>query len=212
MSATEIVIVGGGAGARFTADILRASGRRVKGYLDDRLAPASDVNGAPVLGAFSMLDDASFVRDREFILAFADFKGRRTIAEKIRKSGGRLANAIHPKAEIAPSAKLGENVVVNAFSLVHPGAIVGDLVLVEGHCSIGVDNRIGNNVLFATGIMLNGSVVIEDDVFLGSGVIVIPGKTVGRGALIGAGATVVSDIPPNKVAVGTPARVVRENN
>lgn len=211
MSANEIVIVGGGAGARFTADILRAAGQGVKGFLDDKLAAGTKVNDAPVLGAFSLLDDASFVRDREFILAFADFANRLKIAEKIHEFSGRLTNAIHPKAEVSPSASIGKNVIVNAFSLIHPGAVIGDLVLIEGHCSIGVDNRIGNNVLFATGIMLNGSVVIEDDVFLGSGAIVIPGKRVGKGALIGAGATVVSDIPPNTVAVGTPARVVREN-
>jgi maltose O-acetyltransferase len=53
-------------------------------------------------------------------------------------------------------------------------------------------------------------VVIEDDGDLGIGAIVLPGVTIGRGAQIGAGAVVSRDIPAYSVAMGVPARVVRE--
>lgn len=53
-------------------------------------------------------------------------------------------------------------------------------------------------------------VVIEDDADLGVGAIVLPGVTIGRGAQIAAGAVVSRDVPPYSVAVGVPARVVRE--
>jgi len=36
------------------------------------------------------------------------------------------------------------------------------------------------------------------------------GVTIGRGSVIGAGAVVVRDIPEYKVAVGNPARVVKD--
>ena len=51
---------------------------------------------------------------------------------------------------------------------------------------------------------------IEDDADLGVGAIVLPGVTIGRGAQIGAGAVVTTNIPAYAVAIGTPARVVRE--
>jgi len=51
---------------------------------------------------------------------------------------------------------------------------------------------------------------IEDDADLGAGCIVLPGVTIGRGAQIGAGAVVTTDIPAYTVAVGTPARVIRD--
>jgi acetyltransferase-like isoleucine patch superfamily enzyme len=53
-------------------------------------------------------------------------------------------------------------------------------------------------------------VVIEDDADVGIGTIVLPGVTIGRGAQIGAGAVVTKDVPAYAVAVGVPARVVRE--
>lgn len=53
-------------------------------------------------------------------------------------------------------------------------------------------------------------VVVEDDADLGTGAILMPGVRVGRGAQIGAGAVVTSNIPAYSVAIGTPARVVRE--
>lgn len=46
--------------------------------------------------------------------------------------------------------------------------------------------------------------------WLGGGVIVCPGVTIGENSVIGAGSVVTKDIPANVVAVGNPARVIRE--
>lgn len=53
-------------------------------------------------------------------------------------------------------------------------------------------------------------VVIEDGVLLGVGVVVKPGVRIGAGAYIGASSVVDSDVPPHSLAVGNPARVLRE--
>lgn len=50
---------------------------------------------------------------------------------------------------------------------------------------------------------------IEDDVWVGSGAIITDGVTVGRGAVIAAGAVVTRDVPPQTIAAGVPARVIR---
>jgi len=52
--------------------------------------------------------------------------------------------------------------------------------------------------------------VVEDDVWVGNGVIVLDGVTLGRGAVIGAGSVVTHDVPAESVAVGNPARVIRQ--
>ena len=51
--------------------------------------------------------------------------------------------------------------------------------------------------------------MIGDNVWLGGGVIVLPGVTIGDNTVVGAGSVVVRDLPPDVVAVGNPARVVR---
>ena len=54
------------------------------------------------------------------------------------------------------------------------------------------------------------AVTIEDDVWIGCNVVVLKGVTIGRAAVIGAGSIVTKDVPPHVIAVGNPARVVRE--
>lgn len=52
-------------------------------------------------------------------------------------------------------------------------------------------------------------VIIGDHVWIGSRAIILPGISIGNGAVIGAGSVVTRDVPPNCLAVGNPARIVR---
>ena len=55
------------------------------------------------------------------------------------------------------------------------------------------------------------SVIIEDGVWIGKNVIILKGVTIGEGAIIGAGSVVTKSIPAHCLAVGNPAKVIREN-
>jgi virginiamycin A acetyltransferase len=55
-----------------------------------------------------------------------------------------------------------------------------------------------------------GPIEISDDVWIGSGCTILSGVSIGRGAVIGAGSVVTRAIPPYSIAVGNPARVVRQ--
>ncbi len=50
---------------------------------------------------------------------------------------------------------------------------------------------------------------IGKNVYVGFGAILLPGVTVGDNSIIGAGSVVTRDIPPNSVAAGNPARVIK---
>jgi len=47
--------------------------------------------------------------------------------------------------------------------------------------------------------------------FIGTNVVVLPGITIGDSVVIGAGSVVTKDVPTGCVAVGNPARIIREN-
>jgi len=51
-------------------------------------------------------------------------------------------------------------------------------------------------------------IVIEDNCQIGVNVTILPGVTIGPNSLVGAGSVVASDVPPNSVAAGNPAKVI----
>ncbi|HEX8326715.1 MAG TPA: sugar O-acetyltransferase [Hymenobacter sp.] len=57
---------------------------------------------------------------------------------------------------------------------------------------------------------LGRPITIGDDCWIGGGSVICPGVSVGAGCVIGAGAVVTKDIPPYSLAVGNPARVVKQ--
>jgi acetyltransferase-like isoleucine patch superfamily enzyme len=54
-----------------------------------------------------------------------------------------------------------------------------------------------------------GSVVIEDNVWIGDKVTILPGVHIGYGSIIGANAVVTKDVPANCVVGGNPAKIIK---
>ena len=110
--------------------------------------------------------------------------------------------------------------------------LIGERANIGFHCEIfsGARVRVGRDVLIAAYTYLVGGdhrhdrtdlpvirqersaqgIDVEDNVWLGAHVVVADGVTVGRDAIVGAGAVVNTDVPAYHVAVGVPARVVRD--
>ena len=98
-----------------------------------------------------------------------------------------------------------------------------NLTLVDDtHIYVGDDTMFGPNVTIATaghpilpalreaGYQFNIPVHIGRNVWIGAGAVILPGVTIGDNSVIGAGAVVSKDIPANVIALGVPAKVVRE--
>ncbi|MEU1757293.1 sugar O-acetyltransferase [Micromonospora matsumotoense] len=106
---------------------------------------------------------------------------------------------------------------LGARSFVNFNAVLLDVARI----TIGVDVQIGPNVQLLTATHpveaeprrakweAAQPITIGDNVWLGGGVIVLAGVTIGENTVVGAGAVVTRDLPPNVVAVGNPARVIR---
>ncbi len=110
---------------------------------------------------------------------------------------------------------------------------LGDGTEIAGGCVLSAASsiRIGSHVLMARGVYIADHshafadtarpvlsqgitrvepVEIGDGAWLGENVVVGPGVRVGRGSVVGANSVVLADVPDFAVAVGAPARVVRQ--
>lgn len=94
---------------------------------------------------------------------------------------------------------------------------IGDHLLTGTNVLI-TDNSHGvtdyESLLIAPGdrqIVSKGPVVIGNNVWLGNNVCVLPGVTIGDGVVVGANSVVTHDIPAYSVAIGIPAKVVKQN-
>jgi len=111
---------------------------------------------------------------------------------------------------------LGSNCTVNSYAILygHGGLEIGNDVRIAPQVMIMPMNHIYKDPhvpIRKQGIRAQG-IKIEDDVWLGAGAIVLDGVTIGKGSVIGAGAVVTRDIPPNSVAIGAPARVIKKRS
>lgn len=130
---------------------------------------------------------------------------------------------------------LGNDSTIEDFTTINNG--VGD-VLIGDRVRIGMSNvligpvTIGNDVMLAQNIVLSGlnhgyedvnivphkqpvtknKITLEDEVWIGANSVVVAGVTIGKHSVIAAGSVVTKNIPPYSVAVGNPARVIKQYN
>lgn len=113
------------------------------------------------------------------------------------------------------SVRLGDRVEVGNFTTVCSGTIaattVGNYTKIDDHVHVSHNCRIGRNVIITACAEVSGSVVIEDDTWIGPNASIIQGLTLGEHSLLGIGSVAVKSIPANEVQIGNPARRFRDN-
>ena len=202
---TGILVIGSGGHGKVVADILLSAGMPVGGFLDDDPARhGMQVAGLPVLGA---IDTYARHQPAGLVLAIGANRVRRQIAERLGAAADRLWHtAVHPRAVVAGSARLGRGVVVAAGAVINPDAAIGAHAIVNTGATVDHDAVVGRFAHLAPGVHLAGQVAVGDGALIGVGGLVIPGRRIGAWAIVGAGAVVARDIPGGVVAKGVPAR------
>lgn len=132
------------------------------------------------------------------------------------------------KFKIHPTARLGYlphiifkgNIEIGANSYFNSGKIstgYKSKVIIGEWCAIGHNvniHAITHDPESATGpeklrSSNEASIVINDNVWIGSNVIILPGIHVGKNSVIGANAVVTRTVPENAIVGGVPAKVIR---
>jgi len=143
-----------------------------------------------------------------------------------------LAKIAHPEVvEIGEGTQIDDFVFINGgngvrigrfnhiasfVSVVGSGELItGDYVgiaagarIVTGTHHYGEGRRISPLIPEEDQCVLRGTIILEDDVFVGTNAIIHPDVIIGEGAIIGSGGLVLKDVEPWTINVGVPTRVI----
>ncbi|MBF0417913.1 MAG: NeuD/PglB/VioB family sugar acetyltransferase [Magnetococcales bacterium] len=209
---SALFIVGAGQMGRVIADLCRALGHPVAGFIDDAKPLGEIVDGIAVMGRTTRLEDPSGVAGYRFALAIGNNHARHRLGTTIRLNGGQLPPLIHPASVVSPSVTVGSGATINAFATVLTGASIGDDVLIDPQVLVGNDTIVGDGVYLAPACRITSRVTLRQHCFIGVAAAVLPGLTVGAGAILGAGSVLIGDLPDNRLAIGNPARAIADAN
>ncbi len=175
---------------------------RIRGFLaESRAGETVPGTSLAVLGDPQTFPVGS---DDAYILAIGVPVVRRHVAEILQGRGARFVTLVHPTAVVAPSASIGEGVILCPYSVVSDSTRVGRFALINYHASLGHDSSIGDFAVLSPYATLGGGAAAEDDVFLGLHASIAPGRRVGAGTKVSANSAVLSDVPALSIVWGVP--------
>jgi sugar O-acyltransferase (sialic acid O-acetyltransferase NeuD family) len=160
------------------------------------------VGGLPCLPLNEITDD--------FLLTIAVGDG--ALRRRIEEARGRsFVTLMADTARLRGASSIGEGAILCDGAIVTDGARIGRHFHANLQAYVAHDCVVGDFVTLAPRASVNGNVVLDDDVYVGTGAVLKQGTPdrplrIGRGAVIGMGAVVTRDVAPGETVVGNPAR------
>jgi len=211
----NIVILGAGGFGREVLDIIIAQNKvserwKILGFVDeDPELKGKVLNGYPVLGSFDWFSKID-LKEIMVVCAIGDNISKKKVVEKAKGLGLTFANVVHPSVIMTEFVTLGEGVIICAGCILTNQITIGNHVIINLDVTIGHDSIIEDFCTLSPGVHISGRNKIGEGANVGTGAVTIQGIVIGRWSIIGAGAVVAQDIPDKVVAVGVPAKPIKQ--
>jgi maltose O-acetyltransferase len=173
-------------------------------------------------GELYLADDPELVAERTHAGELLDRYNRTRHGEQekrdrlLRELFGEVGEGAVVRAPLY--CEYGSQITIGAGAFVDRDCILIDAapITIGPHCRLGPRVQLltaGHPVnpgARRAGLQHAEAITLGENVWLGGAAIVLPGITIGDDTAVGAGAVVTTDLPARIVAVGNPARIVRE--
>jgi acetyltransferase-like isoleucine patch superfamily enzyme len=195
----RILLIGGGLGATQVINILaRDPGQEAVAIVDDRRELwGRSVVDVPVVGGSDRLtalfNEGGF--DAAIVTISTSVPARRRFREACAAAGIPMANAIDRTAEIATDVEIGEGNVICAFCHLGTGVRMGDNNFLSAYNSYDHHTRIGSDCSTGPSCVTSGTVVLGNEVRLGTGIFIEPHVELGDRVQVASGSVILRSVP-----------------
>lgn len=210
----RIVIVGaGGFGRGVHSWLIQSPNHREKEAIHEIVFIDDDTPKvrpqAPVIGA---VGDYVPVQGDEVLVAVADPKMRKSIAENLQLHNVQFHSFIADQAIVAEGFQVGLGTIICPSAVIDTHVTIGSHVHVNFNSTVGHDTVLGDFTTLSPMANVMGEVRVGSGVFIGGSGVVLPRINIGDSVTVGAGATVVNSVVNDQTVVGNPAKPLIENS
>lgn len=209
----NIVVKGASGHAKVVIDAIeKQGGFQIVGLLDRFKAAGTRVFGYEILGQAE--DLPALIEKHDIhggVVALGDNRIRKEAVGRIEKAvpGFRFETVVHPSAAVARGVELGRGVVLLAGTVVNSDANIGAFCYLNTGATLDHESIMAPYASLSPGVVTGGLVEIGEGADICIGAILADRISVGPWSVVGAGATVLSSLPGETLAYGTPAKAVR---
>ena len=207
--ANDVVVVCGGRLSKMSIELLKLNrAYNIHGFVDDIAAPGTTILGVPHLGP---VDELAALRSQGYVVAINTygsvvsdntdelFFARKSLFERTKAAGFILPTLIHPSAQVAASAQLGEGVLVFENAVIGADAQIGDDCIINTGAIVSHDCKIHNHARISPGAVLAGGVTVGENSLVGMGCTVFMDVKIGKNVIIANGQNIMGNVPDGAI-------------
>lgn len=211
-----------------TKEIIKYLKDSVKTTPTTIIANGNILNNYENVKFYNLGDCCYLIGDNKQLLKIVELENLTNLHIEInaRNSGVPLLNSkycninarIEPGTLIREHVQIDNNAVIMMGAVINIGAKIGENTMIDMNAVLGGRAQIGKNCHIGAGAVVAGVIepasatpcIINDNVLIGANAVILEGVEIGENSVIGAGSVVTKNIPANSVAIGCPAKVVKE--
>lgn len=211
----KILLIGAGGHAESIIDsILTLDNYQIEGIIDQKEKLNQSVLDVKIIGEDK--DLAYFYKKgiKNVVISIGFIKCnqiRRRVYDICKNIGYQFPNIIDRDAILSNSVTLGEGNYIGKGVVINSNVHIGNSCIINTRSVVEHGCRIDDFVHLATACVLCGNVWVKQNSFIGAQSTIIQNITIGEETLVGAGSLVLKEIAAHKIAYGSPAKEVKEN-